>query len=296
MTTVRVRRKPLLPFFVALAGLPLIAIAFDFATGARLLRQIGDVVYASDVDPFELRDSFLASLFGFVGAGMVVWGLRELVFPQSVVKAEADSLRLAVRGPLGKLTNVPWDELEEIAATTRELDGHVVPALAVTVTRPGELPDHPWNARWVGHTLVVDADHWDHPLDEVVNEIVRLRRAALTASPPMRPAPPEASDAMSEEPVPTEAGEEAPVTPADVPDEPIVDPTADEVGESETPSPGADADLDEVIPASPEGIPTDSVVADETIVEVPLAAEPLQPETLQPETPEPDHPSPDTEL
>lgn len=184
MTRVRVRRKPLLPFFVALAGLPLIAIAFDFATGARLLRQIGEVVYTSDVDPFELRDSFLASLFGFAGTVMVIWGLRELVFPQSVVKADEEALRVSVRGPFGRLTNIPWDELEEVAESTREVDGKVVPALALTVTRPGELPDHPWNSRWVGHTLVLDADHWDQPLDAVVNDIVRLRRAALTRVPP----------------------------------------------------------------------------------------------------------------
>jgi hypothetical protein len=185
---VRVRRKPLFPFFVALAGLPLVAVAFDFFTGARLLSQIGDVVYASDVDPFELRDAFLASLFAFVGGAMVLWGLRDLVVPKNILRADAEALRIAVRGPFAKSTSIAWSDLEEVAETTRAVDRQVLPALALTVTAQGELPDDPWGARWIGgHTLVMDATRWDMPLDEVVAELTRMRRAALVAAPPPIP-------------------------------------------------------------------------------------------------------------
>jgi len=185
---VRVRRKPLFPFFVALAGLPLVAIAFDFFTGARLLNRIGEVVYNSDVDPFELRDAFLASLFAFMGGTMVLWGLRDLVVPKPILKADPDALRLAVRGPFGRLTNVVWSELEEAKEATREVDGQTLPALALTVSTQGELPDEPWGARWVGgHTLVMDATRWDTTLADVVSELTRLRHQALVAAPPPIP-------------------------------------------------------------------------------------------------------------
>lgn len=181
MNTLRVRKKPWLPFGVALLALPLVAVAFDFFTGARLLSRIGEVVYTSDVDPFELRDAFWASLFAVGGGLMIVWGLRELLFPQTVVRAGLDSLRLGVRGPLRGPSAVPWDDIEDVYALTLDIEGLEIPALAVAVVKRGELTDHPWGARWVAeHTLALDAANWDVPLDEVISQVATIRRAALS--------------------------------------------------------------------------------------------------------------------
>ena len=44
---IKIRRRALPPFFFALGGLVLLALAYDFFTGGRLLGRFGDLVYAN---------------------------------------------------------------------------------------------------------------------------------------------------------------------------------------------------------------------------------------------------------
>lgn len=187
MTTERlvVRRSPWRPFVVALAALPMLAVAYDFSTGGRILRELGALVYGTkDVEAFELREVFWTALFYVAGVLGVLWGIRELAVPRAVVSADADGIRLVLRGPWLPASRLAWSAFDDARPATVDLVGDRRPALVVTVLDGHDLPDDPWGARWTSpNTLAIDVTGWDLAAADVARALMAqsrsLRRAGL---------------------------------------------------------------------------------------------------------------------
>ena len=83
---------------MALLGVPLLAIFYDFANDQTLLTKLGEIIYPGDVEGFEVRDVIWASVYAVVGSVAVVWGLWELLAPRKVLVVDEHGLLIQLRG------------------------------------------------------------------------------------------------------------------------------------------------------------------------------------------------------
>lgn len=174
-----VRRQAVRPFLVALAGVPLLAVMYDFLTGSRLLTRFGEIIYRGDLDAFEARDFIWASVFATVGTLALAWGLRELLFPRRILTIDESGLMVSVSGPFRSPVRVPWTDVDALRVGEMEIDGDVIPTLDLTVLERGLLPGHPWSGRWKGaNTLALDTVGWDRTPNEILAVFDSQRRTA----------------------------------------------------------------------------------------------------------------------
>lgn len=185
-----VRRQAVRPFLVALAGVPLTAVMYDFLTGSKLLTRFGDLIYRDDLDAFEARDYIWASVFATVGILALAWGLRELLFPRRIFAIDEAGVAVSVSGPLRRAARVPWHDVDSLHVGSLEIDGEIVPTMDLTVLERGELPEYPWSARWRDtYTLALDTVGWDRTPTEILAVFEAERRSAapsveVEATPP----------------------------------------------------------------------------------------------------------------
>ena len=174
-----VRRRPFGPFVIALVGVPLMAIMYDFLTGSHVLIRFGELIYRDEVEAFEARDLIWAAAFGIVGTLALAWGLRELLFPRRVLIVDDSGLLISVGGPFGSLVRVPWADVDDMRVGELTIDEETKPSIDLTILDRALLPENPWGARWRdGHTLAIDAGSWDKTPEAVVAEFDSRRRAA----------------------------------------------------------------------------------------------------------------------
>ncbi len=179
-----VRRRAIRPFLVALAGVPLLAMMYDFLTGATLLTRFGELIYPGDLDAFEARDLIWASFLALVGSVALVWGLRELLFPRRILTVDDAGLLVAFGGPFHGSVRLPWVDVDDLRSGTMTENGVERPTLVLTIFDRGLLPEHPWAARWTdGFTLAIDVTGWDKTPTEVLAAFDSHRRAATVSAP-----------------------------------------------------------------------------------------------------------------
>ena len=181
MTTVRVGRSAFRMWLISLAGVPFVVIGADFLARRRIIDWLVKLVYADQTpDAFEARDTLWAILFLLIGLILIVFGLKELLFPRPVLIADETSTRWALSGPFRQLTDVPWDAILGWSAVTVDDAGTALPALVLELTDRGDLPQDPWGARWSGEAnLVVLTGDWQQSAEVVEAALHELRSGVL---------------------------------------------------------------------------------------------------------------------
>lgn len=170
-------------WLVALAGVPLVVLATDVLTRRRLTDALRELLFRpEDTQIFEPRDVIWAWVMLIVGVLLVGFGLKELMFPTTVVAADGDGLRLKLSGPFRPATVVSWDAVEDIGSGSVADEGDRLPVLWVRLSDPDSVPADPWGARWIDdRTVALLASDWDRSAVRAARE---LTQAALAAAAP----------------------------------------------------------------------------------------------------------------
>ena len=163
MTTVRVGRSPMRMWLFALVGVPFVVMGSDFLARKRILNWLVTLIYEDRTpDAFEARDTLWAILFVLVGLALIVFGLKELLFPRPVLVADDLTSRWALQGPFRRPVEIPWEMIRTWSATSVDDAGVARPALVLELTDRFGLPENPWAARWSGEaTLVILTEDWE---------------------------------------------------------------------------------------------------------------------------------------
>ena len=106
--TVAVRRSSLRMWLLAMAGIPFLVIGLDVVTNRRITDALRAKLFRpEDTQIFEPRDEIWAWAMVAFGAFLVIWGLKELFVPTSVIEARPEALVLKLSGPLGSPSACP---------------------------------------------------------------------------------------------------------------------------------------------------------------------------------------------
>lgn len=165
-------------WLLAILGVPFLLIGADFFFEQKLFGWFRNLIYgAEELPAFEPRDKILAALFVVVGAALILWGLKELVFPKKVLVADDEGIRLAVAGPFRPAVLVPWGVLADVSFEVMDDEGDDRPSILIEVSDRAGLPDHPWGGRWVGEReLLIDTAGWSPDAADIVELLWRLRQ------------------------------------------------------------------------------------------------------------------------
>lgn len=166
-------------WLLALLGVPFLLLGADFFFQQKLIGVFRELIYGTEELPaFEPRDEIFAALFVVVGTGLILWGLKELVFPKKVLVADGQGVRLSVAGPFRPAVLIPWSVLKDVSYELIDSEGDPRPTILIEVEDRLDLPDHPWGARWVGAgALLVDTGGWSPPAVDIVDSLVRLQQS-----------------------------------------------------------------------------------------------------------------------
>ncbi len=168
-------------WLLAILGVPFLLLGADFFFQQKLFARFRDMIYGTEELPaFEPRDQILAALFVLVGAALIAWGLKELVFPRKVFSADDRGIRLALGGPFRAPVTVPWSAIEDVSYLVLDDEGDDRPSILIEVSDRIGLPDHPWGARWIGPgELLIDTASWSPSAADVVESLWNLRRSTV---------------------------------------------------------------------------------------------------------------------
>lgn len=169
-----VRRSAVKMWLLAIGGIPLLVIAIDVLTNRRITNWLREIVFApADTQIYEPRDVIFAWAMLLFSAVIVGWGLKELFWPTKVIEVREAGLLLKLRGPFRQADMVPWGEVVDVVSSTIDDEGDELPVLEVKLLGRGDLPDHPWGARWLDErNLAMLAQDWSKSPEEVVEELI----------------------------------------------------------------------------------------------------------------------------
>ncbi len=163
-----VRRSPWRALVVALAGVPLVLLVLDYVWGiGGFFDAIIDWSYGSkDPEAWEPRDDILAALLGVIGAGMILFGLKELIAPRRVFRADTSGVQVPLSGPLGRRSDIGWTQIEDVSSDGKSLLLHL--------TNAGGIPSDPWGATWDGErTLRIPTGWWERKPEWVIDQVAQ---------------------------------------------------------------------------------------------------------------------------
>jgi hypothetical protein len=180
-------------WLLALAGIPLVVLGLDVLYRRRLTNFLSGLIFSpSDPQLFEPRDVIWAIVLLAIGLTLSGLGLKELLAPRPVVRADSSGLGLPLAGPFRPPVTIPWLAIDDIGAETLEDDGDLVPVMWLRLLDRSAIPPDPWAARWIDRsTLAILASDWELPAAEVAQRVADV--AVASARPPTTPAPPPAS-------------------------------------------------------------------------------------------------------
>lgn len=188
------QRSGLRMWLVALSGIPLMVIGIDILYRRRIINFFSELVFAADSPQLvEPRDVIWAAFLLVLGAILSVFGLKELLAPRAVVRADSAGLHLRIAGPFRAPVVIPWDALDDIGAEQLEDDGDLVSVMWLRFKDLSMMPTDPWGARWIdGETLALLAADWEVPAREVAEKVADIAVASSTrprhqAQPPPKP-------------------------------------------------------------------------------------------------------------
>lgn len=171
MTRLRVHRSPLRQFLMGVAGLFLLVVAIEVVWAHQLTldpETDDSGVLTPRGESRRRQDVVVGTAFLLTGGGLVVVALAGLVSSRPVVEVDDRHIRLRIAGPQRMLT-LRWDEVVEVRSAREPGEGREVrPLFLVLLRHPDDWPAEYWGARREGQWLIVDADSWAKPPEEVV--------------------------------------------------------------------------------------------------------------------------------
>jgi hypothetical protein len=170
-----VQRSAVKMWLLALGGIPLLVIAVDVLTSRRITNWLRELIFTpEDTQIYEPRDVIWAWAILIFAVFIVVWGLKELLRPTKVIETRDEGLMVRLRGPFRKTDLIPWGDIVDIEAGEVTDEGDILLLLRVTLTTRGQLPEHPWGARWLEpRVLGLLAEDWAIPPAQVAEQIGR---------------------------------------------------------------------------------------------------------------------------
>lgn len=180
MDALVVRRSAWRMWGLAVAGIPLIVISVDVLTHRRLSNALRDILFRpEDTQLFEPRDVIWAWVMLIVGLGVTIFGLKELIFPTPVLRADVKGLALKVTGPFCGHSVIPWESVDDIGSATVEDEGDRLTVFWVRGMTREVFPSRPWGARWVDErTLALLANDWELTPAETARAVTDIALAA----------------------------------------------------------------------------------------------------------------------
>jgi hypothetical protein len=127
----------------------------------------------------ERRGDVGWGIFGGLGGGaMVAWGVRGLTHNRRLLAADDERIVVAIGPPGHEMWSVGWNEVFAIkSAVDNDATGRVS-VLDIELAGDALAPTDPRGARVVGDHVLIDAEDWKPPLDQVVGLLqVLLDRA-----------------------------------------------------------------------------------------------------------------------
>jgi hypothetical protein len=188
-----VRRSAWGMWAMALGGVPLIVVAVDVLTRRRIVDAVRELLFRpEDTQLLEPRDVIWAWALLVVGLVFTIWGVKELIAPAVVVRADSSGVAVRLRGPLRPPVLLPWEVIDDVGSGTVDDEGEALPVLWLRLESPEGVPHDPWGARWVdGRTVALLAADWEQNPTEVAAAITEQALAAAereTPPPDERPA------------------------------------------------------------------------------------------------------------
>jgi hypothetical protein len=171
-----VQRSAVKMWLLAIGSIPLLVISVDVLTNRRITNWLREMVFnPNDTQIYEPRDVIWAWAMLLFSALLILWGLKELFVPTKVIEARAEGLAVRLRGPLAKADLIPWENVIDIRPGEILDEGDVLILLRISLLIRGDLPDHPWGARWVEtRVLGMLAQDWATPPAKVAEQIAEF--------------------------------------------------------------------------------------------------------------------------
>ena len=168
-----VQRSAVRMWLLAMGGIPLLVIAVDVLTSRRITNWLRDLLFTpEDTQIYEPRDVIWAWALLIFSVFLVVWGLKELFMPTKVIEARDEGIAVKLRGPFRKPDLIPWGNIADIEPGEIVDEGDVLLLLQIKLFSRGDLPEHPWGARWVEtRTLGLLTDDWSAPPAQVAEQL-----------------------------------------------------------------------------------------------------------------------------
>ena len=168
-----VQRSAVRMWLLAMGGIPLLVIAVDVLTSRRITNWLRELIFTpQDTQIYEPRDVIWAWALLFFSLFLVVWGLKELFMPTKVIEAREEGLAVKLRGPFRKPDLILWGNIADIEPGEIVDEGDVLLLLRIKLFTRGELPEHPWGARWVEtRVLGLLAQDWSAPPSRVADQL-----------------------------------------------------------------------------------------------------------------------------
>ena len=168
-----VQRSAVRMWLLAMGGIPLLVIAVDVLTSRRITNWLRELIFTpEDTQIYEPRDVIWAWGLLLFSVFLVVWGLKELFMPTKVIEARDEGLAVKLRGPFRKPDLIPWGNIADIEPGEIVDEGDVLLLLQIKLFSRGELPEHPWGARWVEpRTLGLLSDDWSAAPGQVAEQL-----------------------------------------------------------------------------------------------------------------------------
>jgi hypothetical protein len=185
-----VQRSAVKMWLLAIGGIPILVIAVDVLTNRRITNWLRELLFRPDeTQIYEPRDVIWAWAMLLFSVFLVLWGLKELFVPTKVIEARDEGLAVRLRGPLRKPDVIPWGNVVQLKAGEITDEGDILLLLEIELVTRGDLPPHPWGARWVEtRVLGILAEDWSKPpakvadmLAEYAIEAARRESKARTA-------------------------------------------------------------------------------------------------------------------
>jgi hypothetical protein len=171
MARLRVHRSPLRQFLLGIAGLLLLLAAIEVVIAHRITLEPETDDQGRLTARGESRrtqDVVVGTTFFLAGGALIAVALAGLANSRPVAEVEDDEIRLRILGLRDPL-RIGWEEILEVRSAREPGDGlHPRPLLLLLLADPVMWPEEFWGARRDGQWLVVDAETWNKPPEEVV--------------------------------------------------------------------------------------------------------------------------------
>ena len=123
--------------------------------------------YTQDGQAQRRRDLLLGGGLLVGGVAAMGWGLKELIRPATLVRADDDGVSVRIDGPGNPPRLFPWEEIEDVRSGVMMNDGAEVAVLSLRFRDPGMVPADPAGAAAEPPWVHLFADEWDRPAHQV---------------------------------------------------------------------------------------------------------------------------------